>query len=146
MSKNILFYSNYCNYSFETLNLINKHNMTDHFIYVCVDNKEIQIPSFIKVVPTLYITDTKNILIEDDISDWFNKMFSKPNLEPYSENNSFSYSVIDTNENTFSENFSYLGDDTSIKVIEEKVTKKDDEFNINKLSQQRMDELKSLTI
>ena len=41
MEKNILFYSNHCQYSKELLRNINQNPIKDKLIYVCVDDNNI---------------------------------------------------------------------------------------------------------
>ena len=47
MDKNILFYSNFCNHSKELLRTINQNPIKNSLIFVCVDDRNIQIPPFI---------------------------------------------------------------------------------------------------
>ena len=61
MKKDIIFYSNYCTYSKEIINQISKTSINDNIIYVCVDDENIQLPPFIKAVPTIYLVNDKKI-------------------------------------------------------------------------------------
>ena len=72
MSKDIVFFSNFCDYSKEVIQKINNTPLKDQITLVCVDDKNIQLPDFIQAVPTVFLINEKKILIDDDIETWFN--------------------------------------------------------------------------
>ena len=51
--KDILFYSNFCEFSKNIINAITKHNLRSIFLFICVDEGKYQIPQFIDSVPTI---------------------------------------------------------------------------------------------
>ena len=109
MHKDIVFYSNYDNYSKKVLDALSKLKMDDKLIYICVDDENIQLPKFLSVVPTLYLVKEQRILVDDDIEKWIENVNKKPTetsgeLEAYFNSNS-----------SFSSQFSNL-DDTTDKV------------------------------
>lgn len=57
MSRNVLFYSEYCFFSKDVLALITKKNMTALFLLVCVDAYRSQLPAFVQSVPTIFTHD-----------------------------------------------------------------------------------------
>ena len=59
MKKDIIFYSNFCTYCKEIINQISKTPINDNILYVCVDDENIQLPNFIKAVPTIYLVSQK---------------------------------------------------------------------------------------
>ena len=67
--KDLLFYSNYCTYSQEVLNTINKLNIRASIMCVCVDNCKFKIPSNITRVPAL-LTSKKQLLLESSIYEY----------------------------------------------------------------------------
>ena len=71
LSKDLLFYSNYCLHSNNLINTISKTSIHNNIIYVCIDEKKVKVPSFITRVPTIYLVNEKKILVEDDIDRWF---------------------------------------------------------------------------
>ena len=71
LSKDLLFYSNYCLHSNNLINTISKTSLHNNIIYICIDEKKVKIPSFITRVPTIYLVKEKKILVEDDIDRWF---------------------------------------------------------------------------
>ena len=73
MSKDIIFYSEYCDYSKQTLELIKKYKLTDTLIMVCVDDENIKIPPFLEAVPTIYLQKSKSIIIDDRITEYIEK-------------------------------------------------------------------------
>ena len=108
MHKDIVFYSNYDNYSKKVLDALSKLKMDDKLIYICVDDENIQLPKFLSVVPTLYLVKEQRILVDDDIEKWIENVNKKPEtsgeLDAYFNSNS-----------SFSSQFSNL-DDTTDKV------------------------------
>lgn len=82
MKKDILFYSNFCTYSKEIINSISKTNLNNNIIYVCVDDNNIQLPPFIKAVPTIYLVNEKKIVVDENITTWL-----KNNLTQYQNAN-----------------------------------------------------------
>ena len=71
LSKDLLFYSNYCLHSNNLINTISKTSIHNEILYICIDEKKVKVPSFITRVPTIYLTKEKKILVEDDIDRWF---------------------------------------------------------------------------
>ena len=100
MDKNILFYSNFCNHSKELLRTINQNPIKNSLIFVCVDDRNIQIPPFIKVVPTIYLTNNKSILTNNEITNWINQHGKQENEDILAYNGS--------NMASMSTNFSFL--------------------------------------
>lgn len=147
MSKNILFFSNHCNYSIETLSKLKKNELLKNIIQVCIDNNDIQIPSFIQVVPTLYLTKEKSIITDDDIETWINEKIKLNNKELdayYSGNFSSNFSTLENqNDTSLSSNFTYLDQDISIKTDSEdsvRQTKKD----LNSIEHERQLDIKNI--
>lgn len=77
---NYLFYSqNYCEHSKRILGLLTKYDVLNQFIMCNVDNQELIIPAFISTVPTLYLTNERQILKDNELFQWINNQFSKSN-------------------------------------------------------------------
>ena len=53
LHKDILFYSNLDEYSTKIVQTLSTKNEKDNFIYICVDDPNIQLPTFLTVVPTI---------------------------------------------------------------------------------------------
>ena len=83
LSKDLLFYSNYCLHSNNLINTISKTSLHNNIIYICIDEKKVKIPSFITRVPTIYLVKEK-ILVEDDIDRWFE--MQQRNSQPQQNN------------------------------------------------------------
>tara|TARA_A100001011_G_C14251945_1_gene818303 strand:- start:521 stop:946 length:426 start_codon:yes stop_codon:yes gene_type:complete len=79
MSKNILFFSRYCSHSIECIEKLGKKEL-DKMAKICVDDKKIRLPTFINVVPTIYLTDEKKILTDQDLELWITKQ-TQPKTE-----------------------------------------------------------------
>lgn len=73
MSKNILFFSKYCSHSIDCIEKIGREELTK-MAKICVDDKNIKLPHFIEVVPTVYLTEEKKILVEEDLNLWIKKL------------------------------------------------------------------------
>ena len=108
MSKHILFYSEQCDYSNKIRSLIKEQNMSDEYMEVCIDNNDIILPSFVTMVPTLYIHTDKLILIDDDIEQWINNNKKSNELDAYSSNVYCSINGIDNLGNSCTNNYSSL--------------------------------------
>ena len=72
MSKNILFFSKYCSHSIECIEKLGREEL-NKMAKICVDDRNIRLPTFIKAVPTIYLTNEKKILVDEDLHLWINK-------------------------------------------------------------------------
>lgn len=147
ISKDLIFYSNYCDHSKSLINFLMKKNIIEDFTLICVDTKKYKIPDYIKCVPTLFTTKN-NILIGDAIKQYLNKKNETENdVNPYSliDNiNSSQYTFLtedkedyDLNESIYnieSKNFGFLN--TEQKIISQ-VDK--DNNNSNKFDENAFD-------
>lgn len=104
-SKNVLFYSNYCNFSKEVLGDIIKRNIRDLFVLVCVDQNRYTLPPFVDRVP-LIVTPQKEIITDESLSKYIeelHKQHGNAEIEAFTVSTSrmsmFSdpYSFIDDN-------------------------------------------------
>lgn len=76
----VLFYSNKCMHSKEFLNILHKdNNLNNQVTKVNVDNSNIQLPPYIKSVPSLIINENNkpNLLVGRKIFDWYNQKHKK---------------------------------------------------------------------
>jgi hypothetical protein len=72
-NKDLLFYSTYCEHSKNLLTALTKNDLRRRFILVSVDNREMKIPSFITVVPTIYTT-TRDLVVDAGIDAYVEKL------------------------------------------------------------------------
>ena len=94
MSKNILFFSRYCSHCIECIEKLGKKEL-DKMAKICVDDKKIKLPSFITVVPTIYLTSEKKILTDQDLELWIKKQTQpKTQLDNLGAYNSSSFSEM----------------------------------------------------
>lgn len=71
----ILFYSNKCKYSAEVLKkTTTNQSITSLFLYVNIDNKGYTIPTIVDRVPLIYIKDTRELVIDQNISLFINQL------------------------------------------------------------------------
>tara|TARA_Y100000389_G_scaffold155774_1_gene156513 strand:- start:127 stop:621 length:495 start_codon:yes stop_codon:yes gene_type:complete len=115
MGKDIIFYSNFCRYSKEILTTVTKSKLNDLLTFICVDDKNIQLPPFLTAVPTIYIANEKKIIMDENIQDWIKSKQNSGNdglLDSYfseSSNFSASFSNLDDSEDkSFVSDFTYL--------------------------------------
>tara|TARA_B100000795_G_C22803805_1_gene443525 strand:- start:2932 stop:3552 length:621 start_codon:yes stop_codon:yes gene_type:complete len=70
LQKDIIFYSNYCLHCNNLLNKLSKTILQNKIFFVCIDDQKIKIPKIITRVPSLYLVNDKNVLIENEIDIW----------------------------------------------------------------------------
>lgn len=105
MQKDILFYSNLCDFSKEVVHTITKYQIKERFMFVCVDNKSLKLPPFVDRVPLIY-TVSKKLFADDNLMNYIKSMVESTSLQPYA--------LVGSNTNTYSENFSFLDNDDGI--------------------------------
>lgn len=108
--KDIVFYSNYCTYCKEVITRISKLPIKDKLIYICVDDSKIQLPNFVKAVPTIYLANKKQIVIDESIEKWIESLHQKPKENIISDNELQAY-YGNGDVNVFSTSFSSIGDE-----------------------------------
>ena len=91
--KDILFYSNYCEYCNEILSQIVKKNAKQEFVLVCVDSNKYQLPNFVDRVPLIY-TKNDEMVYDDSIIKYLEMLFPNETEEilPWSLQQSANYS------------------------------------------------------
>jgi hypothetical protein len=99
MQKDILFYSNLCDFSKEVISDIAKYNIKDKFMMVCVDNRTYNLPPFVDRVPLIY-TVSKKLFADENLINYIKSKIETSSLQPYS--------LVGTNTGAYSENFSFL--------------------------------------
>ena len=112
MNKDIVFYSNFCSFSKEIVALLSKSAIHQSLVYICVDDKNINLPNFITVVPTIYISQDRKILTDDEISKWIESKNPKKEDEDIMAYHGNSMGV-----SGFSTSFSFLEEDNDNNVI-----------------------------
>jgi hypothetical protein len=101
MQKDILFFSNLCDFCREILSLLTKHGLKDHFMMVCVDNKSLKLPPFVDRVPLIYTTQ-KKLYADENLVDYVKSKFVENSLQPYA--------LVGGNTGSYSESFSFIED------------------------------------
>ena len=87
MNKDILFYSNHNDYSKHIITIVKKNNIKNIFP-LCIDDSKIKIPNFITVVPSIYVNESKEIIIDENIKLFIDKKIEQDkkqmdSIEPY---------------------------------------------------------------
>ena len=122
MNKNILFYSNNCEYSQKLISIINEEKIGHNLVRICVDGICDKLPKFVQSVPTIFLRDTKQVITDDDIQKWITverKSLRKKDLEPYSmlsSSFSASFSSLDDSDQFPNNNFTEIGQNNMINT------------------------------
>ena len=112
MHKDICFYSNRENYSKKILNLISQQKKDNDFVFICVDDRNIKLPNFLRVVPTIFLVKEQKILTDEDIEE-----FLKPKQEKSNNENSFEeLDAFFDSSNSFSSHYSNIDDSLNTNV------------------------------
>jgi len=80
-SKDLLFYSNHCEYSKSILIQLLKRGCRDNFYIVCVDNPGISIPRAVDRVPAI-ITRMKTLIMDDDVIKYIETFCGRQESSP----------------------------------------------------------------
>ena len=71
--KNYLFVSNHCQHSKKLLQQLQSTLLINEFQIINIDDKRVQLPSFVQCVPTLYIPEKKEVIVGKDIFGYISK-------------------------------------------------------------------------
>ncbi len=101
MQKDILFYSNLCEFCREVISLLTKHSIKEQFMMVCVDNRNLNLPPFVDRVPLIFTTQ-KKLYADENLMEYIKSKFVQSSLQPYA--------LVGGNTNAYSDNFSFIED------------------------------------
>ena len=113
MNKDIVFYSNFCSFSKEIVASLSKSAIHQSLVYICVDDKNINLPQFITVVPTIYISQERKILTDDEINKWIDSQ----NPKKEEDEDIMAYHGNSMGVTGFSTSFSFLEEDNENNII-----------------------------
>lgn len=144
--KDIVFFSTLCSYSNEIINLIKDNNLDKELMLINIDDDQISLPDFIKVVPTVYLIKEKTLIIDDSILSWIDnkKKVLSIDINGYN-NNVFSETFSDLQHEELQHNgdfFSSINEDFHIDFSNDNETKKKIDFN--DIQRERSNDLKLL--
>ena len=74
MATNYLFFSLQCPHSRQLLQKLKGHPICQGINFVNIDDPRVNVPSFIQVVPTLYISSMKKVLSDGELINWVDNM------------------------------------------------------------------------
>ena len=66
-NRDVLFYSQSCDYCRNVIDIIISYNIRDYFIMICVDTNIQRLPEFVDRVPLIYRKNIQQVLIDDDV-------------------------------------------------------------------------------
>lgn len=81
MSKDILFYSERCDYSMKVFNMVKDKSS---ILKICIDDPSIKLPSFVEAVPLLYIPKDKRVIVDESVEMWIGTQFKGTSAQPSS--------------------------------------------------------------
>ena len=145
-AKDILFYSNFCTYCKDVINRISKTSINDNIVYICVDDRNIKLPPFVQAVPTIYLINEKQIIVDENIDKWIKSktetaQISSGELDAYHDGFSgfsSSFSNIGNEEDkSFSSNFTFLDENFEIKTPTESSNTRDISRSYDELQKSR---------
>ena len=96
MDKDIIFFSNFCDYSKEILGKIEEYKLQDKIVSVCVDDENIKLPPFLEAVPTIYLQKSISIIVDDDIVSYLENQKPQPQQNIGDWDNNFASSSMST--------------------------------------------------
>ena len=140
--KDAIFYSNYCSYCKQLLELLEKKSIKNKFVPICIDSPNIRLPKMIQQVPTLII-DNK-LLVGQNAFEFIMKNFKDEIVQTWDGgemgdfSTSYSYIEEDKNNNNLLQSFNYL-DKPTAKIVTPKDTGGATK-SIDQLMQQRQQE------
>lgn len=106
IEKHLLFYSNYCQFCKEIVDLVDKLRTRSLYLMICVDNNRTNIPKFVDCVPLIYTTD-KRILKDEFVFEFVN--YKKTDLS--NNNTDFPVPLDSRNKKCdFSNSYSFVDD------------------------------------
>jgi hypothetical protein len=69
--KNYVFVSNHCQHSKRLIQQLQNTSILNEMQIVNIDDKRVQLPSFVQCVPTLYIPSKRQVLTDTHLFQWF---------------------------------------------------------------------------
>lgn len=138
MSKDLLFYSNYCDFCKDVINVLIKKNIRAKFLLVCVDTRKFDIPSFIKHVPSILNHKSGEVYMDNDVYKYIDSVYLStiqqqeisPLFSVYGNSlYSSSFSSLNEEEIRESKNYIWLGDDEPINPQVEETKSKTDKLD-----------------
>jgi len=71
--KNYLFVSNQCQHSKKLLQKIQSTALSNEIQVINIDDKRVQLPSFVQCVPTLYIPSKRQVITDSHLFQWIDE-------------------------------------------------------------------------
>ena len=125
MQRDMFFYSGFCRFSTDVTDLMTKHNIRQSFVFICVDNKNYNIPKFIDRVPSI-LKQTGEVFTDDELFKYLETKYKNtssqdisPIMSVYGNSTSYSsaFSSIEENDDEDNPNYLNLGRDQHTSVI-----------------------------
>ena len=70
MSKDFVFYSNYCQHSKKLLDMLSKNNMLEHFELCCVDSNDVQFSQSVLMAVAVWNGSNRELNGQKGIAGW----------------------------------------------------------------------------
>lgn len=110
----VFFHSPRSKYSQEVLSIVHNKNLMDKFTIVNIDNQNYTIPSFVDRVPLLFIQASKEIVVDDNITNYLLYICQNQPGQPKANNSSQQMEYLSDVNKSISNSFSFISenDDT----------------------------------
>lgn len=79
-NKNYLFISNQCQHSKTLLSKLQNTTILKDLNIVNIDDKRVQLPSFVQCVPTLYVSGKRQVITDSHLFQWFEESIKNENV------------------------------------------------------------------
>lgn len=106
-SKDLLFYSNFCDFSKEVVTQVTKKNLRHHVLLVCIDGGKYQIPSCISCVPSLLTANRDMVYVEKALHEYLEERARTL----YPQHQDERIQTFSWEGNNYSESYSFVNDD-----------------------------------
>lgn len=119
--KDVLFYSNFCQFSQDVLNRIIKLGIKDRFVLICVELYKSKLPPTLKVVPTIITRDGTEIT-DDALSQYIDMLVPSTSApRDMFTTSAAGFSFIDAEDGGFGgeEHYGVFGEEQRIETPEE---------------------------
>lgn len=124
-NKDLLFYSNFCDFSKEVVTLVTKKNLRPSLLLICIDTGKYQIPPCITCVPSLLTASRDMVYIEDGLRQYLEE--KAKSIFPQEE----SIQTFSWEGNNYSESYSFVNEDLNGNMTTKAYTMLEDDIASN---------------
>ena len=118
--KDVLFYSNFCQFSQDVLNRVMKLGIKDRFVLICVELYKSKLPPNLKVVPTIITKDGAEIT-DDAVYQYIDRLVNANVPRDMFTSSAAGFSFVDAEDGGYGgeDLYGVFGEDQRIETPEE---------------------------